>query len=175
MKKFILGAICAAALAFTQSANAVLVESQIVPFGGDVSKNSVGASPAQVFSWLSSLPGLPATPSDANVQNFEDLNGTGPTIPIVGPAYLVLHYGVGQGGVQGTGGGLVALFFTGSGNYDVPDNGSGLNGFGGISFGRLFPGTPGNSVPDGGATLPLLAMGIAGLFGIARFQRKTAR
>ncbi len=85
-----------------------------------------------------------------------------------------MHYGVGRNGVQGSGGGLWLCSLR-LGKLRCPGQRQRKERFGGISFARLFPGTPGNSVPDGGATLPLLAMGIAGLFGITRFQRKTAR
>lgn len=180
MRSYLLGALCAAALCLTQSAQAVSLtpDQFITPLGADVPKNDVGASPAEVYNWLGQLTlPVPLAPL-AGVQNFDDLNGTGPTIPISGPAYLVLHYGVGNGGVQGTGGGIVALFFNGTGSYAVPSNGSGQNGFGGISFARLFQGgpnpSPSGSVPDGGTTLPLLAMGIAGLIGAARLHHQRA-
>lgn len=179
MRSYVLGALCAAALCLTQSAQAdPLTPDFITPLGADVPLNVVGASPAQVYNWLGqqTLP-VPLAPL-AGVQNFEGLGGTGPTIPINGPAYLVLHYGVGNGGAPGTGGGIVALFFNGTGSYAVPSNGSGQNGFGEISFARLFQGGPtpltSGSVPDGGTTLPLLAMGIAGLIGASRLRNQRA-
>ncbi len=178
MRSCLLGGLCAVALCLAPSARADLIITPIAPFGNDASKKDVGASPAQVYNWLGqqTLP-VPLAPL-ASVQTFDNLNGTGPTLPISGPAYLVLHYGVGNGGTPGTGGGIVALFFNGTGSYAVPSNGSGRNGFGGISFAQLFQGMPtrsvSRSVPDGGTTLPLLAMGIAGLIGAARLRNQRA-
>jgi hypothetical protein len=176
MRSFLTAALCACALGVALSARADLAVTYIPGLGNDVSKKDVGASPAQVFAWLSGLPGLPGpAPSNSNVQNFEGLNGSSISIPINGSAYLVLHYGVGNGGVQGTGGGILAAFATGTGNFVVPANGSGQNGFGGISFVRVFNGpssVPG--VPDSGKTLPLLAMGLVGLIGLSRLQIKRA-
>lgn len=176
MRLFLTAALCACALGIAQSARADLAVTYIPGLGSDVPKNDVGSSPAQVFAWLSGLSNLPGpAPSNSNVQNFEDLNGSSISIPIDGSAYLVLHYGVGNGGVQGSGGGILAAFATGTGNFVVPANGSGQNGFGGISFVRVFNGPPGvPGVPDGGKTLPLLAMGLVGLIGLSRLRAKHA-
>lgn len=98
--------------------------------------------------------------------------GVPSSIDVLAGDYLVLHYGTGTGGVPGTGGGLLALYFAGNESFSVPANGPlGPNGLGGISTVWLFDhtggGEPGPGVPDGGATLALLGAALTGL-GFAR-------
>jgi hypothetical protein len=85
-------------------------------------------------------------------------------VDLTGFCYAVVHYGVGQGGVPGSGGGVA--FFQITNNSDTfPQSGPGPNGFGGISSVDLFACIPG--VPDGGLTLMLLGAAL-GALGIAR-------
>jgi hypothetical protein len=85
-------------------------------------------------------------------------------VDLTGFCYAVVHYGVGEGGVPGSGGGVA--FFQITNNLDTfPQNGFGPNGFGGISSVDLFACTPG--VPDGGITVMLLGAAL-GALGIAR-------
>jgi hypothetical protein len=114
----------------------------------------------EIISYNSSHLGTDLPQPSEGLVKFENLNGNGPTINVVAGDYVVLHYGVGTGGVQGSGGGLVALFFNADQSFDVPDNGSGPNGFGGISFVEIWDH---NGVPDGGMTLALLGGGLIGL------------
>jgi len=84
-------------------------------------------------------------------------------VNLTGFCYAVVHYGVGRGGVPGSGGGVA--FFQITNNSDTfPQNGSGLNGFGGISRVDLFA-SPG--VPDGGQAVMLLGAAL-GALGMAR-------
>jgi len=85
-------------------------------------------------------------------------------VDLTGFCYAVVHYGVGPGGVPGSGGGVA--FFQITNELDTfPQNGSGPNGFGGISSVDLFACIPG--VPDGGFTVMLLGAAL-GALGIAR-------
>jgi hypothetical protein len=86
-------------------------------------------------------------------------------VDLTGFCYAVVHYGVGRGGIPGTGGG-VAFFQITNDSDTFPQSGSGLNGFGGISSVDLFQCTP-NGVPDGGATVMLLGAAL-GALGMAR-------
>jgi hypothetical protein len=84
-------------------------------------------------------------------------------VNLTGFSYAVVHYGVGNGGVQGSGGG-VAFFQITNDSDTFPQNGSGPNGFGGISRVDLFA-SPG--VPDGGQAVMLLGAAL-GALGMAR-------
>src|SRR4029453_12864007 len=75
-------------------------------------------------------------------------------VDLTGFCYAVVHYGVGQGGVPGSGGGI-AVFQSTNDLDTFPQNGSGPNGFGGISSVDLFRCIP-PGVPDGGITVMLL-------------------
>ena len=96
--------------------------------------------------------------------------------PIVGAGgltgfnYAVLHYGAGNGGTQGSGGGVEVFFLNGATSFTFPANGSGPNGFGEFSSLTLFQGTPG-TVPDGGTTVFLLGVALSGL-GLVRAKLK---
>jgi hypothetical protein len=84
-------------------------------------------------------------------------------VNLTGFAYAVVHYGVGNGGVPGSGGGVA--FFQITNNSDTfPQNGSGPNGFGGISRVDLFASS---RVPDGGQAVMLLGAAL-GALGMAR-------
>lgn len=105
------------------------------------------------------------TPIEAGFEN----TGTG-TISVTGFDYLVLHYGVGNGGVQGSGGGVECWFVEGLSSFNIPQLGSGLNGYGGISSATLFEGAP---VPEVGTTVMLL-LGTA-LIGLSVVRRQLKR
>jgi hypothetical protein len=90
--------------------------------------------------------------------------------PLIGFAYAVLHYGVGNGGTKGGGGGVEFFFLNGMSSFVFPTDGTGPNGFGGFSSLTLFKGQPG--VPDGGTTLMLLGCAIGGLGAMRRFVRR---
>ena len=168
------------------SANlASAITMQIPGVGQDIPKNGTGAGGgngasaadnfARLVSVVGSNPGLP-TPLSAGSVNIDSNVVTGNQL--LGFEYAVLHYGVGSGGAQGTGGG-VAIFYLadGVGNFTFPANGTGQNGFGGFSGGTLFNSTaipgnvPGVTVPDGGSTIAMLG-GALFLFGFLR--RKSA-
>jgi VPDSG-CTERM motif len=89
-------------------------------------------------------------------------------VDLAGFSYAVVHYGVGRGGVPGSGGGIA--FFQITNDLDTfPQNGSGPNGFGGISSVDLFGGIPG--VPDGGATVMLLGAALGALGVVRRYLK----
>jgi len=79
--------------------------------------------------------------------------------------YAVVHYGVGNGGTPGSGGGVEVFFLNGASSFTFPSNGSGPNGFGGFSSITLFQGS---SIPDGGTTVLLLGAALSGLALIRR-------
>jgi VPDSG-CTERM motif len=88
-------------------------------------------------------------------------------VNLTGFSYAVVHYGVGNGGVQGSGGG-VAFFQITNDSDTFPQNGSGPNGFGGISRVDLFASS---GVPDGGTTVMLLGAALGALGMARRFLR----
>jgi hypothetical protein len=89
-------------------------------------------------------------------------------VDLTGFCYAVVHYGVGTGGVSGSGGGIA--FFQITNNSDTfPQNGSGPNGFGGISSIDLFKCV---AVPDSGATAMLLGGALAGLGLVRRYRKR---
>jgi hypothetical protein len=165
--------VLAASLAFGVAANANMIPVTNDGNGTDDNFNQItggGNQNVVIFEWLKGeilsynnhVPGanLP-NPTDGLIK-LDNLNGNGPTINVVAGDYVVLHYGAGQGGVAGSGGGLVALFFNANQSFTVPNNGSGPNGFGGISFVDIWDHTA-NTVPDGGMTLALLGGALIGL------------
>ena len=89
-------------------------------------------------------------------------------VDLTGFCYAVVHYGVGDGGVPGSGGG-VAFFQITNDSDTFPQNGSGPNGFGGISSVDLFKCIP---VPDSGSTAMLLGGAIAGLGLLLRYRKR---
>ncbi|HWF18789.1 MAG TPA: hypothetical protein VG754_05950 [Verrucomicrobiae bacterium] len=93
---------------------------------------------------------------------------------LTGFDYAVLHYGVGNGGVPASGGGIEIFYLNGASSFDFPANGSGPNGLGGFSGLVLFEGTPPSLAPDGGMTLGFLAVGIGCLAVARRFTHAKA-
>lgn len=92
-------------------------------------------------------------------------------VDITGYSYALLHFGVGDGGVQGSGGGLQVWYLDGmSGLFDFTAVDRGDFGKGGLSFVRLY----GPGVPDGGVTLVLLGMSLVTLFVMRRHMTPTS-
>jgi hypothetical protein len=170
MKKQFLGAAAAAILALCQTAGANIIEISLDPTThtpSDVPFNDIGGNPVSILGWLQGeilsynnhIPGADLPAPTENLTRLTDLNG-GPTIQVVAGDYIVIHYGVGPGGVPGTGGGLVAYYVDANQSFDVPDNGPGPNGLGGVSFVDVWDHV---SVPDGGTTVLLLGTALSGL------------
>lgn len=149
----------------------------------DVSKGLLGNNnPQQSFNWLAGLGDFAgagivdgyntitsSSLPDPVYTDFVDYDSTataGAEHDLTGFAYAVVHYGKGQGGT-GDGGGIVAFYLDGTGNYTFPADGAGPNGKGGISSLRLYKATSTN-VPDGGITLVLLGVALTGLSLIRR-------
>jgi hypothetical protein len=179
MKKLLLTAFSAGALLLSDHSASATSYNVIQDLLG------VGDFPANNIGDVTGNPGL----GDANVLAFlqgivgptYDLNDDFPDPttaqsdytggPIAAGDYLVLHYGVGNGGTQGSGGGLVVLYFDADeASFDVPADGSGPNGCGGLSFARLYDHVP--SVPDGGMSLVSLSLALLGLGCFGRFKNK---
>ena len=126
---------------------------------------NTGLGDANVLAWLQAEIILNQFPAPTTAQS--DYAGG----PIAAGDYLVLHYGVGDGGISTAGGGLVALYFDADqASFDVPLTGSGPNGLGGLSFARLFDHT--DQVPDGGSTAAILGLGLLALAGSRRFMKR---
>src|SRR5689334_16940115 len=154
--------------------------------GHDIAKNGTGPAGgngnsaadnffrlANVVTGYNAAPGPHAplpTPVSAGSQDLGAVGGT--TINTTGFSYVVLHYGVGNGGVQASGGGVEFFYLNGMTTFAVPANGTGPNGFGGYSSGTLFG--PGNipNVPDGGSTIMLLGAALGGLGAMRRLVRR---
>jgi hypothetical protein len=150
------------------------------PFG-DIPKNGTGDpnigggnsdnQPSNFFRLQNYIAAHPAfgslgTPILAGAE--EVLTPLDEPVDLTGFCYAVVHYGVGEGGIQGSGGGVA--FFQITNNSDTfPQNGDGPNGFGGISRVDLFACTPG--VPDGGATVMLLGAALTGLGLVRRYLK----
>jgi len=174
LKYTILTVALASGLALT--ANADLILSTF----GDIPKNGTGISGGnsdnrdnnffRLTTYLAAHPsfsiGTPVnSPEDPGVNTFNAPSGP---VDLTGFLYAVVHYGVGDGGVSGSGGGVA--FFQITNNSDTfPQTGSGPNGFGGISRVDLFGGT---RIPDGGATVMLLGGTLAGLGLLRRYLRR---
>ena len=92
-------------------------------------------------------------------------------IDLTGFCYAVVHYGVGDGGVPGTGGGIAFFQITNTSDT-FPQSGSGPNGFGGISSVDLFKCV---AVPDSGTTAMLLGGALAGLGSLGLVRRYLKR
>jgi hypothetical protein len=158
---------------------------QIPGAGQDMPKNGTGAGGgngasaadnfARLLSVVSGNPGLPTPLSGGSVDISSNvITGN----QLLGFEYAVLHYGVGSGGSQGSGGGVAIFYLTdGVGNFTFPASGTGQNGFGGFSGGTLFNSTatpgnvPGVNVADGGSTIAMLG---AALFLFGFLRRKAA-
>jgi len=87
------------------------------------------------------------------------------SITLSGYDYAVVHYGVGNGGMAGTGGGLEIFYLDGAASWTFPQNGTGPNGEGGISGVVLFEG---DGVPDGGTAVLMLGAVLTGLGSLGR-------
>jgi VPDSG-CTERM motif len=155
-------------LALTAKADLILSEF------GDIPKNGTGINGGnsnnaennffRLVNYIAANPGFDhGTPIfDGAVRIEENL---GEPVDLTGFCYAVVHYGVGKGGVPGSGGGIA--FFQITNNSDTfPQSGSGPNGFGGISSVDLFKCA---AVPDSGATAMLLGGALAGLALVRRF------
>ena len=172
LKYTVLIAALASGLALTAKADLILS-----PFG-DIAKNGTGIgggnSDNQVNNFFRLQTYIVAHPTFGSL-GIPTLNGAEQVstplddpVDLTGFCYAVVHYGVGQGGVSGSGGGVA--FFQITNNLDTfPQNGAGPNGFGGISRVDLFASTPG--VPDGGATVMLLGAAVTGLGLMRRYLK----
>ena len=163
LKYVVLIAALASGLALTAKADLILS-----PFG-DIPKNGTGINGGnsdnqannffRLVNYIAANPtfGSLGTPTLAGAE--EVTTPLNEPVDLTGFCYAVVHYGVGRGGVSGSGGGVA--FFQITNNSDTfPQTGSGPNGFGGISRVDLFPCIP---VPDSGTTAMLLGGALAGL------------
>jgi hypothetical protein len=176
MKKWYTTAVCGLALAFSLSAYAVPINITNNGDGTDDNFNDITGGGNQniiLFEWLRgeilswNNAGLdPELPEPTPFLTSFD-GDTAPTVDVAAGDYLVIHYGVGKGGTPGSGGGLVAYFFTEDESFQIPQDGTGPNGLGGFSFYRLWDHEPGNGVPDGATTAMLLG-GALSLLGLVR-------
>jgi hypothetical protein len=178
------GGACAGLLVLCQAAQANVIEISLDPGThnpSDVPFNNIGGNPVSIFGWLqgeilsyANNKGVQLPDPTTGLIPFNDLGGHGLTIGVQAGDYIVEHYGVGPGGVPGTGGGLVAYYVDAAGTYTIPDNGPGPNGTGGISFAEVWDhtGTTGGGVPDGGMTWAMLGMGLGGVGLFSRANRK---
>jgi len=98
-------------------------------------------------------------------------SGLGDPVDVTGFGYAVVHYGVGEGGTKGSGGGIAFFQISGDGSVTFPQDGSGPNGFGGISSLDLFK-CENHNVPDSGATLMLLGGALTGLGLVRRYLKR---
>jgi hypothetical protein len=165
LSKYLL-AIAALTVALTVSAKADLKDLGGVAFQGGPGGNSPDANLAALGAFL----GVDTT-GFVLIGNSDNGDfGTPITNPIsVMPgAFLVVHYGTGDGGSNP--GGQLEFFqvINGETSVDVPLTGPGPFGFGGISSIREFSGP---SVPDSGTTAMLLGSALAGL-GLVRRHLK---
>jgi hypothetical protein len=171
LKYTVLIAALASGLALTAKADL------IGPFG-DIPKNGTGIGGGngddqadnffRLQNFIAANPafGSLGTPIFAGAEQV--LTPLNEPVDLTGFCYAVVHYGVGEGGIQGSGGGVA--FFQITNNSDTfPQNGDGPNGFGGISRVDLFACTPG--VPDGGATVMLLGAALTGLGLVRRYLK----
>ena len=157
-------------LALTAKADLILS-----PFG-DIPKNGTGINGGnsnnaennffRLVNYIAANPGFDhGTPIfEGAVRVTGDL---GEPVDLTGFCYAVVHYGVGKGGVSGSGGGI-AFFQITNDSDTFPQSGSGPNGFGGISSVDLFKCA---AVPDSGATAMLLGSALAGLALVRRYRK----
>jgi hypothetical protein len=163
----------ASGLALTAKADLILS-----PFG-DIPKNGTGIGGGnsnnlvnnffRLQNYIAAHPtfGSLGTPTFAGAERVS--TPLDEPVDLTGFCYAVVHYGVGAGGVPGSGGGIA--FFQITNNSDIfPQNGSGPNGFGGISSVDLFRCIP-TGVPDGGPTVMLLGAALAGLGLVRRYLK----
>jgi hypothetical protein len=172
LKYTVLIAALASGLALTAKADLILSDF------GDIPKNGTGINGGnsnnqannffRLQNYIAAHPtfGSLGTPILDGAERLE--TNLDQPVDLTGFCYAVVHYGVGQGGVPGSGGGVA--FFQITNNSDTfPQNGDGPNGFGGISRVDLFACTPG--VPDGGATVMLLGAALTGLGLVRRYLK----
>jgi hypothetical protein len=151
--------------------------------GNDISKNGTGGiqpnannDASNFFRLQTVVTGYntanPLTPLPTPISTgaFDEPGNTGGIFNVTGFEYAVLHYGVGNGGVKGSGGGVEFFFLDGLTSFNVPLNGTGLNGFGGISSVTLFKGAA--PTPDGGTTVMLLGTALTGLGVVRRYLKR---
>jgi hypothetical protein len=167
---FLTFALCAG---LTSAANALpVVVNLTAPPVGDIAKNGTGIGGGnannsannffRLETFLAAHPGNGTAIDDMAVH----LDGDGMNVDVTGYSYAVVHYGVGRGGIQASGGGVEIFSITGDGFFSFPSNGTGPNGFGGFSSVDLFKGAP-NQVPDGGTTVMLFGSALS-VLGVAR-------
>ena len=172
MTKIVASAVCAGAIALSASIEAAVIP--VLGAGNDFPANQIstvtgrtGLGEINVLRWLDAKADEAGLP-DPTRNMFSYEGGL-----IEAGDYLVLHYGVGNGGVPGTGGGLVAFYFPEAlSTFDVPPNGAGPNGKGGLSWARLYDHIPQLEVPDSGTTLALLGFGLTGISLLSRSLRR---
>jgi len=162
LKYLLTMALLTGALALSAKADLVLS-----PFG-DIPKNGTGINGGnsnnaennffRLVNYIAANPGFDhGTPIFEGAVRIE--SNLDQPVDLTGFCYAVVHYGVGEGGVSGSGGGVA--FFQITNNLDTfPQDGSGPNGFGGISSVDLFKCA---GVPDSGTTAMLLGGALAGL------------
>jgi len=164
LKYIALIAALASGLALTTKADLILS-----PFG-DVPKNGTGIGGGnsnnaennffRLQQYIIAHPtfGSLGTPTFDGAERLE--SNLDQPVDLTGFCYAVVHYGVGEGGVSGTGGGI-AFFQITNDSDTFPQSGSGPNGFGGISSVDLFKCVP--AVPDSGTSAVLLGTALTGL------------
>jgi hypothetical protein len=103
--------------------------------------------------------------------HFKPADVHGP-VDVTGFDYAVVHYGAGNGGTKGSGGGVAFFQIEGDGFVTFPQNGSGPNGYGGISSIDLFKCNEDHTVPDTGATAMLLGSALTGLGLVRRYLKR---
>jgi hypothetical protein len=177
MKRFI--AVVALCLGMTA---AIAIPIQIPGVGQDMPKNGTGIAGGNanddannffrlqtvLTAWNLAHPGSPLPPTF--LAGAVDLgSNVVPPGGLVGFDYAVVHYGAGDGGTHGSGGGVEIFYLNGATSFTFPANGTGPNGYGGFSSLTLFDAPA--AVPDGGVTLVLLTMGLAALGAARRLVR----
>ena len=177
---FLAVAVAASSLVLAGNANALLINitmEDATTKVDDISKNANptgdnGNDPANHLAWLTDFvvpwyngwaPATLPDPTGLNLVVSEgNVAGNGvPTFDLTGILYITYHYGVGPGGDQASGGGLVAIYNDGmTGDFTPPADGLGPNGYGGLSTVYAW-GT--REVPEGGMTLVMLGLGMGGV------------
>jgi hypothetical protein len=173
--KYLLAIAALSAIAVTANAATITMS----PFG-DVPKNGTGIgggksnNPENNFfrlqTYLSDHPEFDiCTPIFDGHVKPSDVSGP---IDVTGFDYAVVHYGAGNGGTKGSGGGVAFFQIEGDGSVTFPQNGSGPNGKGGISSVDLFKCEGDHNVPDTGATAMLLGSALTGLGLVRRYLKR---
>jgi hypothetical protein len=157
LTKYLL-AIAALTVALTVSAKADLV---FIGASAKVGGNSPDDN-------LATLAGFVDTTGFVLCGNLEE-NITNP-VSVMPGAYLVIHYGKGNGGSNPGGGIEIYHVVNGETSVDVPLNGTSQFGNGGISSIREFCGP--TSVPDSGTAAMLLGSALAGVGLVRRYLKR---